>query len=130
MNNPVYKDFDLRMIQNPMTKDITTLIDNDAVKSSIKNIIFTNLKEKSFIQKFGGNIRDYLFEFIDPLIAQTISLHLTDLIYKYEPRVKNVKVIAKEGETEGNDISINIYYEFKDIEIKTEQFDLILRKLR
>lgn len=130
MTKSIYKDFDLRMIQNPMTKDITTLIDTDAIRSSIKNIIFTNLKEKSFIQNFGGNIRDYLFEFIDPLIAQTISLHITDLIYKHEPRVKNVKVIAKEGETEGNDISINIYYEFKDIEIKTEQFDLILRKLR
>ena len=40
--------------------------------------------------------------------------------------MKNVKVIAKEGEIEGNEIYINIYYEFKDIEIKTEQFDLIL----
>ena len=28
-----------------MTKDITTLIDSDAIKSSIKNIIFTNLKK-------------------------------------------------------------------------------------
>lgn len=130
MSKTIYKDFDLRMIQNPMTKDIVTLINDEAVKSSIKNIIFTNFKEKSFIQNFGGNIRDYLFEFIDPLIAQNISMNITDLIYKHEPRVKNVQVTAKEGELEGNEIYITIYYEHKNVELKSEKFDLILRKSR
>ena len=41
-----YKDLDLNMTMNPITKDVNLLLDVEAVKRSVRNIVLTNFGEK------------------------------------------------------------------------------------
>ena len=42
-----YKDLDLNMTMNPITKDVNLLLDVEAVKRSVRNIVLTNFGEKN-----------------------------------------------------------------------------------
>jgi hypothetical protein len=52
-----WKDFDLNFSTHPDTEDLTFLIDDNAIKRSVKNLIFTNRTEKLFNPTFGSDIR-------------------------------------------------------------------------
>ena len=58
----VYSDLNLLFTAHPITKDVTRLLDADAVKRSVKNIVLTNYYERPFKPAFGGGIRNLLFE--------------------------------------------------------------------
>ena len=125
----IYKDFDLRFIQHPMTRDISVLTNTEAIKSSIKNIIFSNSFERKFNTKLRGNIRKYLFELNDPLFTNTISMDLVDIITQFEPRVKDVKVNIESDSLLENALTFTISYVCKETEEQIN-FDVILRGLR
>ena len=55
-----YRDLDLLFKAHPITGDVTTRSDVEAVKRSVKNIILTNNYERPFKPGFGGSIRDLL----------------------------------------------------------------------
>ena len=50
----LYSDLDLFMNPHPVTKDVTTKKDSDAIKRSVKNIILTNKFERPFKPNFGA----------------------------------------------------------------------------
>jgi phage baseplate assembly protein W len=51
-----FSDIDLNFDMNPITKDINTLKNEEAVKRSIRNIVLTNFGEKKFQPFFGGDV--------------------------------------------------------------------------
>ena len=57
-----FKDFDLTFRRNPITNDVNTLKNEEAIKESVKNIVRYNFYEKPFLPNFGGNIIGALFE--------------------------------------------------------------------
>lgn len=121
-----YTDLDLRFKQHPISKDIVKLEDNNAIKTSIRNIILTNKKEKRFNSDFGGNIRDYLFENLDIISTTDIISDITNLIYKYESRISNLNVVLNSNDEE---IKIGISY-YCLIEKKLDTLEVIFRKIR
>jgi phage baseplate assembly protein W len=72
--------------------DINPLIDIDAVKASVKNLILTNYNERPFQPKLGSNLRALLFEPADRLTAVSIRESIKRVIAQYEPRVDSVTV--------------------------------------
>lgn len=123
----IYTDFDLKMVQNPFTKDVRRLEDTDTIKASIRNIIMTNRYERRFNLFFGGNVRNYLFENIDLLELETIKEDIISKITRYEPRLSSIKILSvKSGD---NAISFRVEYIIKN-ETVPNTLDVIIYRNR
>jgi len=87
----LYSDIDLSFTAKP-NGEIYKKKDAAAVKQSVKNLIQTNHYEKPFLPKFGGNIRDFLFELAYDDIKGDIKNNIIRAIQTYEPRAKILKI--------------------------------------
>lgn len=91
-----YRDLNLSFLAHPVTGDIGTLSDADAVKRSLKNLVLTNHYERPFHPEIGSNVRFMLFENISPITAISLERFIRDVITNFEPRAKlsSVSVVA------------------------------------
>lgn len=64
----------------------------EAIKRSIRNLIFTNYYERPFQSYIGSGARQLLFENASPLTATFLENAIKDVINKFEPRVNVLKV--------------------------------------
>ena len=87
----IYKDLNLDFQQNTATKDIQKIIDVEAVKRSVRNLINLNHYEKPFHPEIGSNLRAMLFENMTPQMNALISRQIEELIQNYEPRARLVQ---------------------------------------
>ena len=76
MASRAFKDINLSFKRHPVTNDVVTIRDEDAIKRSVKNIIFTILGEKPFLPLFGSVINESLFDLNTNLNEIRISLKL------------------------------------------------------
>ena len=81
-----FSDIDLNFDVNPLTKDINTLKNEDAVKRSVRNIVLTNFGEKKFQPFFGGDVISRLFENFSPFTSFEIKKAIERSIIRNEPR--------------------------------------------
>jgi len=90
-----YRDLDLNFNPHPVTGDVTMRIGDNAVISSIKNLILTGFYERLFHSEIGSNVRQMLFENADPLTAQRLRKAIIEVINNFEPRVDINEVIVQ-----------------------------------
>jgi phage baseplate assembly protein W len=104
-----YEDIDLDFIAHPTTGDITTKIDLEAVKRSVRNLVLTSKYERPFQPFLQSGIREMLFEPLSPITAFGIRQNIIDVINQHEPRavLLNVEVIADD---EKNGFGVHIYF--------------------
>ena len=106
-----YKDLDLMFTAHPITGDVATKSDSDAVRRAVRNIVMTNYYERPFKPSFGGNIRGLLFELDTDRKLNRAKKQLAETIQDFEPRVENVKCIFN---SEGNSLNVTVYYNIKN----------------
>ena len=106
-----YKDLDLNFMAHPITGDVTTKSDSEAVKRAVKNIVLTNYYERPFKPSLGGNIRGLLFELNTDRQLNRARDRLADTITALEPRVENVRC---KFDTSGNSLNVIIFYNIKN----------------
>ena len=87
-SSKVYKDFNMTFARHPITGDIATLTDAEAVKRSVRNLVNTNFGERPFHPEIGSDIRAALFEPISPIVANLLTRHIEDVINNFEPRAE------------------------------------------
>jgi len=104
----LYSDLDLFMNPHPVTKDVTTKKDSDAIKRSVKNIILTNKFERPFKPNFGASVRNMLFELDSQRQIRRFTKEIEKLIDALEPRVNKVRVNI--GEMRGNELNMAVFY--------------------
>lgn len=104
----LYTDLDLLMTPHPVTKDVTTKKDSDAIKRSVKNIILTNKFERPFKPNFGASVRNMLFELTSQRQIRKFTKEIEKMISILEPRVNNVSVVL--GEVTGNELNMTVFY--------------------
>lgn len=104
----LYSDLDLFMNPHPVTKDVTTKKDSDAIKRSVKNIILTNKFERPFKPNFGASVRNMLFELDSQRQIRRFTKEIEKLINALEPRINNVRVNV--GEMRGNELNMRVFY--------------------
>ena len=90
MASKAFKDINLSFKRHPVTNDVVTIRDEDAIKRSVKNIIFTILGEKPFEPTFGSVINDSLFELNTSLNEMKVSDEIKQSLLNYEPRIDNI----------------------------------------
>ena len=105
----VYSDFQTNFSVHPIKKDLSRLINEDAVKRSIKNILLTNYFERRFRPRFGANIRKYLFDNITPLTLSAIKSDITSAIETYEPRANLLDVKVSAG-SDSNQVEVSVMF--------------------
>tara|TARA_B110000503_G_C6948984_1_gene330230 strand:- start:289 stop:681 length:393 start_codon:yes stop_codon:yes gene_type:complete len=86
-NTRIFSDLDLNFTAHPVTKDIAIRYDENAIKTALKNLIFTQNYERPFHSEIGSPIKAMLFDLATPVLIATLDRILTDLITNFEPRV-------------------------------------------
>ena len=110
-----FTDIDLNMIPHPSTNDITVLIDEQAIKQSMKNLVMTMHYERKFRSEIGSSVMGLLFETPGPHISALIEQEIIDLMHNFEPRVQihEVNVIYT---PDNNAAHISIWFQIMNIE--------------
>lgn len=127
-NNRVYSDLDLKFNQHPVYKDIVPLSDVDAVKQSVRNILFTNKGERLFQPSIGSGVFDLLFEHADPLTFQAVRDNIKDILSVLEPRINQIQVQI-EDDIDKNEIAVTVNFNVAGV-ANNESVDFYLERLR
>lgn len=124
----LYKDIDLSFSSHPETGDVTKKIDVNAVKQSLKNLLFTQYNERPFRPDIGSPLYRMLFEPMDPVTVESMKKAIELVITNFEPRVNLEKVeIVPNYDT--NEYELTIFYTVAGIGLPTS-FSTILQRLR
>ena len=118
-----YTDLDLFFGKKSSNSDVNEVVDIQAVKRSIRNLVLLNTFEKPFHPEIASGIRGMLFELMTTVTAVILSRQVEDVIKNFEPRARLVSVRAIP------DFDRNLYevsIEFYVVNTPTELVDLTL----
>ena len=87
-----YKDFYSNLESHPVRKDLYVLEDADAVKTAIKNLLFTDYGERFFQPDLGAGIKRILFENMAAETEYVLQRRIETTIRNFEPRVNLLEV--------------------------------------
>ena len=125
MASRAFKDINLSFKRHPVTNDVLTVSDEDAIKRSVKNIIFTILGEKPFEPNFGSVISQSLFDLNTNLNEIRISDEIQQSLLNYEPRIDNIVVTASVY-PDSNELNCTVQYDIVGIPAPTQEVDVLL----
>ena len=125
MASRAFKDINLSFKRHPVTNDVVTIRDEDAIKRSVKNIIFTILGEKPFEPNFGSVINESLFDLSTNLNEVRISDEIKSSLLNYEPRISNVTASVTIS-PDSNEMNCTVQYDIVGIPAPTQEVDVLL----
>jgi phage baseplate assembly protein W len=127
-STPRYKDFYGNFDAHPVRKDLYVLTDVDAVKRSIKNLVFTSPGERFFQPYLGGGIDELLFENIDNHTSNMLKVYVESTITNYEPRALVSEVVIT---PQANENGYHVKIVFSTINNPTPiTYDFLLTRVR
>lgn len=89
-----YSDFNVNLDIHPGKKDLNRVLDEDAVKRAVRNLILTNTGERVFQPAIGSNLSRQLFELADNDTLDLAEDLVGSTLRLFEPRVRLISVIA------------------------------------
>ena len=125
MASKAFKDINLSFKRHPVTNDVLTVSNEDAIKRSVKNIIFTILGEKPFEPNFGSVISQSLFDLNTNLNEIRISDEIQQSLLNYEPRIDNVVVTASIY-PDTNELNCTVQYDIVGITAPPQEVEVLL----
>lgn len=123
-----FSDINTNFVFEVIKKDLTPIINEDSVKQSIRNIIFTNKGERFFNPNFGSDIIYMLFENITPATEQIITDLIKTAINNFEPRANVIDVLVNSYPDENSVLISVVFSTLNSAEPIT--LDLILNRIR
>jgi len=120
-----FKDISLSFKRHPVTNDIISLKNEDAIKRSVQNIVLTLVGEKAFVPYFGTNINDSLFNLNTSVEAVGLKEQITTSINNFEPRVDNLNVTVT-IDADSNDMYATIEYDIVGLPVPTQGVEVLL----
>lgn len=105
----LFADLDLNFTPHPVTGDITMRYDENAIKTSLKNLILTGNYERPFHSEIGTPINKLLFENWTPALPILVQRIITDTINNFEPRVQLIQVDVSMN-PDGNSLNATIAF--------------------
>ena len=125
MASRAFKDINLSFKRHPVTNDVLTVSDEDAIKRSVKNIIFTILGEKPFEPNFGSVINQSLFDLNTNLNEIRVSDEIKQSLLNYEPRIDNLEVTTSIY-PDSNEVNCTVQYDIVGLPTPTQEVDVLL----
>ena len=125
MASRTFKDINLSFKRHPVTNDVVVIRDEDAIKRSVRNIIFTILGEKPFEPNFGSVINESLFDLNTNLSEIRASDEIKASLNNHEPRINNVNVTVQVS-PDTNEMNATVQYDITGIPAPTQTVDVLL----
>jgi phage baseplate assembly protein W len=105
-----FKDLSVTFKPHPITGDLISVKDDNAIKQSIVNLLLTNRGERFFEPEIGASISELLFEPLDDGVAALIQTKIRDTLTQYEPRI-NILDIRAEPDEVNNGFEVELVFE-------------------
>ena len=124
-----FKDISLSFTPHPITKDLTILKNENAIKRSVRNLVQTIPTERFFNSAIGSEVRDSLFDFVDFGTASVIQNQIQITLENFEPRIDNVSVeVTPKPDT--NEFEVTVFFTIVGQDIPTQEFTFMLEATR
>ncbi len=124
-----FKDISLSFTPHPVTKDLTILKNENAIKKSVRNLIQTIPTERFFNSALGSEVRDSLFDFVDFGTASAIQNQIQITLENFEPRIDNVSVeVIPRPDT--NEFEVFVFFVIVGQDTPLQEFTFMLEATR
>jgi hypothetical protein len=123
-----FSDLDLDFTINPLTKDVSLKYDAEAVKRSLRNLIFTQRYERLFQPDINSGINNILFENFGSIQVVSLRNRIEQTIVNFEPRVTEVIVNVYENQ-ELHYLTVEIQFRVRNVP-GLQELSLDLQRVR
>ena len=120
-----FKDLSMSFKFNPLSGDLITLKNENAIARAVRNIVSTTPGEKFFNPEFGSSVSEILFENVDDITAISIQDEIRNCLGNYEPRVELIDVFVDPNFDE-NQFDVTITYRIIGVDLPPSQLDFAL----
>ena len=120
-----FKDISMSFKFNPLSGDLITLKNENAIARAVRNIVSTTPGEKLFDPDFGSSVSEILFENVDDITAVSIEDEIKNCLANYEPRVELIDVNVDPNFDE-NQFDVIISYRIIGVDIPPTQLEFAL----
>ena len=124
-----FKDISLSFKRHPVTNDILTLKNEDAIKRSVQNLVRIVRGEVFFNELLGTRISGSLFELANSDYIDPIKTEIETVLKNFEPRIALTDVDFKSF-PEQNAIEVTINYDIIGLSAPTQSVNFILEPTR
>ena len=125
MASKAFKDINLSFKRHPVTNDLVVIKNEDAIKQSVKNIIFTILGEKPFLPLFGSKLNSALFELDTNFNETKISDEISSVLLNNEPRISNI-LVSVSNPSDTHELNVTIQYDITGVPSPSQAVDVVL----
>ena len=124
-----FKDISLSFKKHPVTNDIISLTNENAIKRSVRNLIETINQERFFNPLIGSRVKESLFEQVDNGLLTTIKTQIETTINNFEPRVALTNVSCVHPPNTNN-LEVSVSYDIIGQEAQPQEITFILQSTR
>ena len=124
-----FKDITLSFTRSPITNDVVTLRNEDAIKKSVVNLCRTRLTDRFFNELLGTSIEDALFELVGEDIGVSLEEEIKTLLTNFEPRIKLTQINI-EDDIDENGLYITIRYNIVGLPFPEQNIEFLLQPSR
>ena len=124
-----FKDISLSFTPHPVTKDLTILKNENAIKRSVRNLVQTIPTERFFNSSLGSEVRESLFEFVDFGTASVIQNQIQITLENFEPRIDDVTVEVQ-PKPDTYEFEVTVFFTIVGQDIPTQEFTFMLEATR
>ena len=120
-----FKDVSMSFKYNPLSGDLISLSNENAIARAVRNIVLTTPGEKFFDPDFGSSVSEILFENVDDITAISIEDEIKNCLANYEPRVELIDVNV-DPNFDQNQFDVIISYRIIGVDIPPTQLEFAL----
>ena len=124
-----FKDISLSFKRHPVTNDILTLKNEDAIKRSVQNLVRIIRGEVFFNELLGTRISGSLFELANSDYIDPMKTEIETVIKNFEPRV-TLRDVDFQTFVDENAIEVIIKYDIIGLSAPTQSVNFILEPTR
>ena len=124
-----FKDISLSFKKHPVTNDIISLTNENAIKRSVRNLVETINEERFFNPLIGSRVKESLFEQADNGLLTTLKTQIETTINNFEPRVALTNVSCVHPPNTNN-LEVSVSYDIIGQEAQPQEITFILQPTR
>lgn len=110
----VYRDINLAFEKHPLTGDVVSATDVEAIKKSLRNLVMTDLYDVPFNPEKGTSLNGSLFENFTPITTEFLKTKIKEMIDLYEPRIQVQKIVIFQKDDQ-HTLEVTIHFKILDL---------------
>lgn len=124
-----FKDISLSFKRHPVTNDLIMIKNENAIKTSVINLVRTYIGERFFRSDIGTPISRSLFEVQTSEFGIEVENHITQTLVNLEPRIQ-LKKVNVSFPLDKNELSVDISYDIIGLAFPIQELTFVLNPTR